>query len=168
MRLERFDLTEGRFLRPSLFSANEPETSSMTTNNIDDTMRNVLLATRTIAVVGASDKTSRAAHGVMKFLQGKGYRCIPVSPRLAGKQLLGETVYATLSDIPVKVDMVDLFINSELAGPATAEAIAINAQAVWMQLGVVNETAAAAARAAGLMVIMDHCPAQEWSRLGLD
>jgi predicted CoA-binding protein len=131
-------------------------------------MRDILVKTKTIAVVGASDKADRASHGVMQFLQEKGFRCIPVSPRLAGKDLLGEKVYASLKDIPEPVDMVDLFVNSKLAGPITDDAIAIGASAVWMQLGVINETAAEKARAAGLQVVMDHCPAQEWGRLGLD
>ena len=137
-------------------------------NDIAETMRQILLSVKTIAVVGASDKPSRAAHGVMAFLQEKGYRCIPVSPRLAGKTLLGETVYASVRDIPETVDMVELFVNSELAGPVTDDAIAIGAKVVWMQLGVINEAAADRARAAGLQVVMDHCPAQEWGRLGLD
>ena len=131
-------------------------------------MREILRSTRTIAVIGASDKTHRASHGVMQFLQNKGFRCIPVSPRLAGQTLLGETVYPTLAAIPDEVDMVDMFINSEAAGPLTDDAIAIGAKYVWMQLGVVNEPAAERARAAGLKVVMDHCPAQEWAALGLD
>jgi len=133
-----------------------------------EAMRDILVKTKTIAVVGASDKANRASHGVMQFLQEKGFRCIPVSPRLAGKDLLGEKVYASLKDIPEPVDMVDLFVNSTLAGPITDDAIAIGASTVWMQLGVINETAAEKARAAGLQVVMDHCPAQEWGRLGLD
>ena len=131
-------------------------------------MREVLTATKTIAVIGASDKAHRASYSVMQFLQNKGYRCIPVSPRLAGQTLLGEKVYASLADIPESVDMVDMFINSEAAGSLTDDAIAIGAKAVWMQLGVINEAAAERARAAGLKVIMDHCPAQEWGRLQLD
>jgi len=131
-------------------------------------MRDILRQAKTIAVVGASDKPDRAAHGVMKFLQEKGFRCIPVNPRLAGTTLLGEKVYASLADIPEAVDMVDLFVNSEIAGPMTDDAIAIGASTVWMQLGVINEAAAEKARQAGLRVVMDHCPAQEWGRLGLD
>lgn len=140
----------------------------MQTKRDDQIMRDILQSTRTIAIVGASDKAHRASYGVMKFLQEKGYRCIPVSPRLSGGELLGEVVYSTLRDIPLAVDMVDMFVNSELAGHVTDEAIAIGAKAVWMQLGVVNENAAARARDAGLRVVMDHCPAQEWTRLGLD
>ena len=130
-------------------------------------MREALLEARTIAVVGASDKANRPVYGVMGFLQQRGYRCIPVSPRLAGTELLGETVYASLGDIPVPFDMADLFVNSSLAGGITDEAIAAGAKTVWMQLGVVDEDAAQRARVAGLRVIMDRCPAQEWSGLGL-
>jgi predicted CoA-binding protein len=142
--------------------------ADMNESTTAEDMRDILQKVKTIAVVGASDKPDRAAHGVMKFLQEKNFRCIPVSPRLAGKTLLGEKVYAALGEIPEPVDMVDLFVNSEIAGPVTDEAIAIGASVVWMQLGVINEAAAKKARDAGLQVIMDHCPAQEWGRLGLD
>ena len=139
----------------------------MSDTQTDQIMRDILHSAKTIAVIGASNKSHRASYGVMRFLQTKGFRCIPVSPRLAGEELLGETVYANLASISEPVDLVDLFINSEAAGQITDEAIAINAKAVWMQLGVVNEAAALRARDAGLQVIMDHCPAQEWDRLGL-
>jgi predicted CoA-binding protein len=134
----------------------------------DELMLEILSGSKTIAVIGASDKSHRASYGVMQFLQDKGFRCIPVSPRLAGQTLLGEKVYASLAEIPEPVDMVDMFINSKAAGALTDDAIAIGAKAVWMQLGVINEAAAERARAAGLKVIMDHCPAQEWKQLGLN
>lgn len=137
------------------------------TRDEDALIRDTLQRVRTIAVVGASDKSHRASYGVMRFLQGKGYRCIPVSPRLAGRELLGETVYADLASIPERIDMVDVFRNSEAAGEVVDEAIAVGAPVVWMQLGVINEAAAERARAAGLTVVMDRCPAIEIPRLGL-
>jgi predicted CoA-binding protein len=140
----------------------------MTQTNINQVMRAVLQSSKTIAIVGASDKKHRASHGVMQFLQNKGFRCIPVSPRLADHRLLGEIVYADLASIPDEVDMVDLFINSAAAGPVVDEAIAIGAKAVWMQLGVINEAAAQRAIDAGLQVVMNRCPAQEWGQLDLD
>jgi predicted CoA-binding protein len=133
----------------------------------DREIADILRATRTIAVVGASPKPHRASHRVMAFLQGKGYRCIPVNPGHAGAMLLGETVHAELAAIPVAIDMVDVFRNSAAAGAVVDEAIAIGAKVVWMQLGVIDEAAAARGRAAGLAVVMDRCPAIEWGRLGL-
>src|SRR3546814_667695 len=106
----------------------------------------ILRATRSIAMVGASPKWNRPSYFAMKYLQEKGYRVIPVNPGHAGGEILGETVYATLSDIPDKFDMVDIFRNSEAAGPIVDEAIALaqdpsrdrGIKVVWMQLGVVN------------------------------
>jgi len=136
-------------------------------NDIDDAIRDILTSVKTVAIVGASDKPKRASHGVMKFLQEKGYRCIPVNPRLAGQTLLGETVHATLADIPERVDMVDVFRRPQDTVPIADDAIAIGARVLWMQLGVVNEEAARRAIVGGLDVIMDRCPAIEIPRLGL-
>ncbi len=116
---------------------------------------------KTIAMVGASDKTDRPSHRVMRFLQAHEYKVIPVNPALDGQSLLGEIVYKDLKNIPSPIDMVDIFRAGETAGPIVDEAIAIGARVVWMQLGVINEEAAARAAQAGLTVIMDRCPAIE-------
>jgi predicted CoA-binding protein len=135
----------------------------------DGYLRKVLGSVRTIAMVGASPDWHKASSFAMKYLQSKGYRVIPVNPRAAGKSILGETCYARLSDIPQKetgrIDMVDIFRNSEAAGPIADEAIAIGARVVWMQLGVRNDAAAARAEKAGLIVVMNRCPKIEYGRL---
>lgn len=135
----------------------------------DAFLRDILTETKVIALVGASPKPERPSHGVMRFLQRHGYRVIPVNPGLAGQKLNGETVYATLKEIPKnetgRIDMVDIFRNSAAAAQPALDAIAIGAHSVWMQLGVVNEAAAAEVRAAGLKVVMDRCPAIEIPRL---
>jgi len=119
---------------------------------------------KTVAVVGLSDRPERPSHSVASFLKGRGYRIVPVNPRL--DRVLGETCYPGLKAIPFPVEIVDIFRRSELAGSVVDDAIAIGAKAVWMQLGVIDEGAAARARAAGLEVVMDRCPAIELRRAG--
>ena len=136
-------------------------------NYSDAYLREILTSARTIAIVGASPRRERPSHRVMAYLQRHGYRTIPVNPNAAGETILGETCYATLADIPEPIDMVDIFRRSELAGAAVDAAIAIGAKAVWMQLDVRDDAAAARAEAAGLKVVMNRCPAIEIPRLGL-
>ena len=131
----------------------------------DDLIKRILRSVKTIAMVGASPHWNRPSYFAMKYLQGKGFRVIPVNPRAAGETILGEKVYASLAEIPDKVDMVDVFRNSEAAGPLADEAIRIGAKILWMQLGVRNDAAAARAETAGLKVVMNRCPKIEFSRL---
>jgi predicted CoA-binding protein len=133
----------------------------------DEDIRALLTNARTIAMVGASDRPDRPSYGVMKALQDHGYRVIPVNPQITGEHIHGEFVYRELGQIGVPIDMVDIFRRSQAAGEAVDEAIAAGARAVWMQLGVINEEAAARAEAAGLTVVMDRCPAIEIPRLGI-
>jgi O-acetylhomoserine (thiol)-lyase len=132
----------------------------------DAKIRRILSTVRTIAMVGASSNWNRPSYFVMKYLQGKGYRVIPVNPGTAGKEQLGERIYASLRDIRDKVDMVDVFRAADQAGPIVDDAIAIGAKVVWMQLGIRNDEAAARAEAAGIEVIMNRCPKIEFGRLG--
>ncbi len=138
----------------------------------DTEIMRILRETKTIAMVGASAKWQRPSYFAMKYLQQKGYRVIPVNPGQAGGEILGEMVYATLADIPEQYEMVDIFRNSAAALSITQEAIALaeekGIRTIWMQLGVINDEAAALARAAGLSVIMDRCPKIEFGRLNAE
>jgi len=133
----------------------------------DEDISALLRETRTIAMVGASDNPGRASYGVMKFLQDQGYRVIPVNPTITGEHVHGEFVWRELGQIGEPIDLVDIFRNSAAAAAAVDDAIAAGAKAVWMQLGVINEAAAAKAEAAGLKVVMDRCPKIEFARMGL-
>lgn len=134
----------------------------------EDLIREVLQSTRTVALVGASHKPERPSYRVMAYLLEQGYHVIPVNPGLAGQQLLGQEVKGTLAEIDEPVDMVDVFRSADAAYEIAGEAIAIGAKSLWLQLGVINEEAAALAQAAGLKVVMDHCPKIEIPRLGLE
>jgi predicted CoA-binding protein len=133
----------------------------------DEDIAALLTETRTIALVGASDRPDRPSYRVMRFLQDHGYRVIPVNPQITGEHVHGEYVWRELSQIGEPIDMVDIFRRPEAAGDAVDQAIAAGAKSVWMQLGVINEAAAARAEAAGLKVVMDRCPAIDIPRLGL-
>ena len=133
----------------------------------DPYLRGILTGVRTIAVVGASPRRVRPSHGVMAYLQRRGYRAIPVNPNAAGGTIHGETCYATLAEIPEPIDMVDIFRRAEAAGGVVDEAIAVGAKVVWMQLGVRDDDAAIRAEAHGIKVVMNRCPAIEIPRLGL-
>jgi uncharacterized protein len=132
-----------------------------------DYIRSVLRDVKTVALVGASANTVRPSYFVMKYLIEKGYTVYPVNPGLAGQELLGQQVYATLADIPVSIDMVDIFRNSEAALDVTKEALAlvIKPKVIWMQLSVRNDEAAALAEAEGLRVVMNRCPKMEYGKL---
>jgi len=133
----------------------------------DAGIKALLEDTRTIALVGASDRPDRPSYGVMKRLQDHGYRVIPVNPQITGEHIHGEFVFRDLDQLGDPIDLVDIFRNSAAAGDAVDDAIRIGAKAVWLQLGVVNEAAAARAEAAGLKVVMDRCPAIDIPRLGV-
>lgn len=129
----------------------------------DREIRQLLETSQTIAVVGLSDKPDRDSYRVAEYLQRNGYRIIPVNPTVDAA--LGEKSYATVSDIPEPVDIVDVFRRADAVGPVVEDAIRAGAKAVWMQLGIVNEEAARAAEAAGLQVVMDRCMKIEHARL---
>jgi predicted CoA-binding protein len=133
----------------------------------DDYIRTILDEVRTIAMVGASANEVRPSFFVLKYLLAKGYRVLPINPGLAGKELLGQPVYASLAAVPEPVDMIDVFRNSEAAGQVVDEAIALvsRPKVIWMQLGVRNDVAAEKAEAAGIRVVMNRCPKIEYGRL---
>ena len=135
----------------------------------DATLRGILSQVRTIAMVGASGDWKRPSFFAMKYLQRRGYRIIPVNPGRSGSEILGETVYATLADIPGDIDMVDVFRSSEAALGVAEDAAALaedkQIKIFWLQLGIRNDAAAEIAQAVGMTVIMDRCPKIEFARL---
>ena len=133
----------------------------------DEQIYQLLAETRTIAMIGASDRPDRPSYGVMRYLQSRGYRVFPVNPQITGEHVHGEYVWRELSQIGVPIDIVDIFRRPMAAGEAVDQAIAVGAKAVWMQLGIVNEEAAARAEAAGLKVVMDRCTKIEIMRLNV-
>lgn len=132
----------------------------------DADIRAILTTTRRIAVVGASANPDRPSYEVAEFLIGRGYDVTPVNPGLGGQALLGRSVAASL-DAAAPLEMVDVFRRADQVGPVMDDAIRLGARVLWMQLGIVNEDAAARGRAAGLTVVMDRCPLIETRRLGL-
>jgi uncharacterized protein len=130
--------------------------------NDPEAIKRILEECRTIAVVGLSSKSTRPSHGVAAYMQRHGYRVIPVNPNES--EVLGEKAYASLSEVPERIDLVDVFRRSEEAGAAVDEAIAIGSRAVWLQEGVIDHEAAQRAVDAGLLVVMDRCWLKEHAR----
>ncbi|HEY8567404.1 MAG TPA: CoA-binding protein [Beijerinckiaceae bacterium] len=132
----------------------------------DDYVRGLLQTVRTIALVGASNNPARPSYIVTKYLIERGYELYPVNPGLAGSDILGRRVFASLAAVPVPVDMVEIFRNSEAAGAVTDEALALDPlpKVIWMQLSVRNDAAAARAETKGIKVVMDRCPKIEYGR----
>lgn len=133
----------------------------------DQVVSALLERVKTIALVGASDKPYRDSYRVMAYLLDQGYDVFPVNPNCVGKEILGRSVYSSVAEIGQSVDMVDIFRNSEAAADAVDEAISCQAEAIWMQLGVINHEAAQRARDAGLEVIMNSCPKMDIPRLAV-
>ncbi|HEJ9416783.1 TPA: CoA-binding protein [Proteus mirabilis] len=134
---------------------------------VDSEIYDILRSVKTIALVGASHKEDRPSYKVMKFLLEQGYEVIPVNPDMAGETILGQQCYGHLQDIPVAIDMVDVFRQSAAALEIAKEAIKINAKVLWLQIGVINEEAKALAEQSGLRVVMDRCPKKEIEAHGL-
>jgi predicted CoA-binding protein len=133
----------------------------------DAYIKDILLTTKTLALVGASANSARPSYIVLKYLSERGYKVIPVNPGLAGQKILGLDVVASLKDIKEPLDMVEIFRNSAAAGPITDEALALSPKpmVIWMQLSVRNDSAAARAEAQGVKVVMNRCPKIEFGRL---
>jgi len=132
-------------------------------NPSDEAIKELLATPQTIAVVGCSPNPARDSHRIAKLLQAKGHRVIPVNP--GHQEILNEKCYGSLQEIPERIDMVDIFRRAEHVGPIVAAAIEVGARIVWMQLGVIDEGAAEKAQQAGMLVVMDRCPAIEYRRL---
>ncbi|MGN6517678.1 MAG: CoA-binding protein [Rhizomicrobium sp.] len=135
----------------------------------DDYIKSILRSSKVIAMVGASGNEMRPSYFAMKYLLDKGFKVIPVNPGMAGKTILGQTVYGALKDVPAPVDILDIFRSPDVAPAIVKEALAekdrFGLKTIWMQLGVINEVAAALASEAGLNVVMDRCPKIEYGRL---
>lgn len=131
----------------------------------DADLRRILKDVKTVAMVGASTSEMRPSYFAMLYLQGKGYRVLPVNPRAAGQTLLGETVYPELKSLPLIPDMVSIFRRSEEAGAVADEAVRLGIKVIWMQLGVRDDEAAERAQSAGAEVVMNRCPKIEYGRL---
>ncbi|CAA2930017.1 CoA-binding protein [Arsenophonus endosymbiont of Bemisia tabaci] len=134
----------------------------------DQKLTDILTKVKFIALVSASDKVDRPSYKVMKYLINQGYNVTPVSPKLEGKELLGQKIYAHLVDIRYPIDIVDFFRNSAAAFEVAEQAIAINAKVIWLPLGVINQEAKKLAERAGLAVVMNACPKIKIPRLGLE
>lgn len=130
--------------------------------NSSETIKKILEDCKTIAVVGLSSNPGRASHGVASYMRSRGYKVIPVNPNET--EVFGDKSFASLAEVPDKIDLVDIFRRSSEAGNAVDEAIAVGAQAVWLQEGVIDQGAAERAQAAGLLVVMDRCWLKEHAR----
>ena len=156
-------------LPPDLRNSASPEESHLSDheNYSDDLLQELLSGTRTIAMVGASANPARPSNGVMRYLLDHGFHVIPVNPGYAGAHILGQTAYGRLADIPEPIDIVDIFRRTEFAAGVVDEALRLNPlpKAIWMQLGIRDDAAAARAEAAGITVVMNRCIKIENSRL---